>query len=259
MPYDIFISYRRSTGANDARLLQQALKARGYEVFFDYDSLRDGQFDKRIFAAIDEAPVFVLMMTEGVLDQCAAEGDWVRTEIERAFERDRQIVPVRPSDQTCSFPTNLPRALDRLRCVQRSTMNKEDLFEQSIDKIVEDRFPAKLKRSCLRATNPSVAMANVVHRVECPICGDKNREERTFRCLRCGRDGICLRHRRHLNGYCCCECAKKEKEDRRKAKDAQKEQRKAERAERKNQRREKRARRRAGKKTAPRSEDANDR
>ena len=56
MPYDVFISYRRITGANDARLLQQALKARGYEVFFDYDSLRDGQFDKRIFAAIDEAP-----------------------------------------------------------------------------------------------------------------------------------------------------------------------------------------------------------
>ena len=29
--YDVFISYRRETGANDARLLQQALKARGYD------------------------------------------------------------------------------------------------------------------------------------------------------------------------------------------------------------------------------------
>ena len=37
--YDVFISYHRATGADDARLLQQALKARGYNVFFDYDSL----------------------------------------------------------------------------------------------------------------------------------------------------------------------------------------------------------------------------
>ena len=42
--FDVFISYRRETGADDARLLQQALKARGYNVFFDYDSLRDGKF-----------------------------------------------------------------------------------------------------------------------------------------------------------------------------------------------------------------------
>ena len=61
MKYDVFISYRRKTGADDARLLQQALRARGYEVFFDYESLRDGKFDERIFAAIDEAPVFILM------------------------------------------------------------------------------------------------------------------------------------------------------------------------------------------------------
>ena len=51
--YDVFISYRRETGANDARLLQQALKARGYTVFFDYDSLRDGKFDKKIFHTND--------------------------------------------------------------------------------------------------------------------------------------------------------------------------------------------------------------
>lgn len=37
MKYDVFISYRRSTGADDARLLQQALKARGSSAFFNYD------------------------------------------------------------------------------------------------------------------------------------------------------------------------------------------------------------------------------
>ena len=63
-PYDVFISYRRKTGVDDARLLQQALKARGYEVFFDYDSLRVGKFNEKIFEAVDEAPVFIFMLTE---------------------------------------------------------------------------------------------------------------------------------------------------------------------------------------------------
>ena len=89
--YDVFISYRRSTGSDDARLLQQALKARGYEVFFDYDSLRNGQFDKRIFSAIDEAPVFVLLLSEGVFDRCADATDWVRMEVEHALCKNRRI------------------------------------------------------------------------------------------------------------------------------------------------------------------------
>ena len=34
--------------------------------------------------AIDSAPVFVILLSDGSLDRCAEEGDWVRTEIERA-------------------------------------------------------------------------------------------------------------------------------------------------------------------------------
>lgn len=96
MEYDVFISYRHKTGVDDARLLQQALKARGYEVFFDYDSLRVGKFNEKIFEAIDSAPVFILMLTQGALDGCANEGDWVRAEIEHALDNGRQIVPVAP-------------------------------------------------------------------------------------------------------------------------------------------------------------------
>ncbi len=146
MPYEVFISYRRSTGADDARLLQQALKARGYEVFFDYDSLRDGRFDERIFAAIDEAPVFVLMLTEGSLDRCAVDGDWVRTEIERALGNGRRIVPVVPSNQKWSFPETLPAKLRNLANEQVSELSKTSLFEESVDKIVTDRFPDELRR-----------------------------------------------------------------------------------------------------------------
>ena len=139
--FDVFISYRRETGADDARLLQQALKARGYNVFFDFDSLRDGKFDQKIFDAIDEAPVFILMLTKGVLDKCTNENDWVRQEIERAIEKRRVIVPVQPSDNGFAYPDQIPDDIKSLRRVQNSELNKGSLFEESVDKIIKDRFP----------------------------------------------------------------------------------------------------------------------
>ena len=138
--YDVFISYRRKTGVDDARLLQQALKARGYNVFFDYDSLRDGQFDERIFEAIDNAPIFILMLSEGALDNCVDEGDWVRMEIEHAIQRMRTIVPVSTAIQSWAFPTNLPDCLQVITKTQISELNKTSLFEESVDRIVKDRF-----------------------------------------------------------------------------------------------------------------------
>jgi TPR repeat protein len=146
MVYDVFISYRRATGVNDARLLQQALKARGYNVFFDYDSLRVGKFNEKIFKAIESAPVFILMLTEGSLDACVKEGDWVRAEIEHALDHGRQIIPVTTSVQTLSFPDNLPPKLKDIPFQQVSEMNKTSLFEESIDKIIENCFPEDLKR-----------------------------------------------------------------------------------------------------------------
>ena len=143
--YDIFISYRRKTGLNDARLLQQALRSRGYEVFFDFDSLRDGKFDERILRAIDKAPVFILMLTENALDKCVNEDDWVRLEIEHALGKGRKIIPIQPSDQAFEFPETLP---DKVRAIvkeQISELNMAALFEESVDKIIHDRFPCELK------------------------------------------------------------------------------------------------------------------
>ena len=144
-PYDVFISYRRKTGVNDARLLQQALRTRGYNVFFDFDSLRDGKFDDRILCAIEAAQVFVLMLTEDSLDKCSEDGDWVRMEIEHAIKTGKKIVPVRPSDQAFEFPADLPDSIARVAKEQISELNKEALFEESVDKIVQDRFPSGLE------------------------------------------------------------------------------------------------------------------
>ncbi len=143
--YDVFISYRRKTGVNDARLLQQALKARGYNVFFDFDSLRDGKFDERISLAIEKAPVFILMLTENSLDMCVNEGDWVRAEIGLAVKAKRKVIPVQPSDQVFSFPAALPDSVASIVTEQISELNKGALFEESVDRIIHDRFPSELQ------------------------------------------------------------------------------------------------------------------
>ena len=152
MPYDVFISYRRATGVDDARLLQQALKARGYKVFFDYDSLRNGKFDEKIFLAIDEAPVFVLMMTESSLDKCSIEGDWVRLEIERALAGNKPILPIAPSSQKWSWPADLPDNIKSITTEQVSKLDKEQLFDESIDRFIIDRFPESLQQNHRSAT-----------------------------------------------------------------------------------------------------------
>ena len=180
MKYDIFISYRRKTGADDARLLQQALKARGYNVFFDYDSLRDGQFNKQIYIAIREAPVFILMLTEGSLDNCYKEDDWVRIEITYALEHHRKIVPVRPSHYIVTFPKNLPVILNSIIDEQISELNKSSLFEESVDKIVKERFPFELHKqssvsySCKPITNDISSVFKFYSNENCQILLEGN-------------------------------------------------------------------------------------
>ncbi len=39
--YDIFISYRRVGGKDNARLLKAELQSRNLKVFLDFDELRD--------------------------------------------------------------------------------------------------------------------------------------------------------------------------------------------------------------------------
>ena len=142
--YDIFISYRRKTGADDARLLQQSLKARGYKVFFDYDSLRDGKFDERIYAAIENAPIFILMLSEGSLDTCDKEDDWVRIEIEHALKNECKIIPVAVNPSAWVFPKNLPERISSITKEQISELNKAALFDESISSIISNRFPSDL-------------------------------------------------------------------------------------------------------------------
>ena len=65
--YHIFLSYRREDGKDLARTLKETLTGKGYRVFLDMDELQDGVFDERILAAIDAAPIYMLINDQALL------------------------------------------------------------------------------------------------------------------------------------------------------------------------------------------------
>ena len=147
MSYDVFISYRRGGGKEIARPLKEALCNKGYKVFIDFDELTDGRFDERILRAIDEAPVFIVILSEHALDRCVNEDDWVRKEIEYALSKDKHIIPINPDKQFRSFPEGLSDSLKSgLGQHQISVLDTEQLFVESINKIDKNRIQPIIKR-----------------------------------------------------------------------------------------------------------------
>lgn len=139
--YDIFISYRRDSGAQYARILQLMLIQRGYKVFLDYDELTDGIFSEKIKTAIKDAPVFMLVLSKGSMERCANDGDWVRQEITLAIEQKKHIIPINPDKGFDGFPQEMP---ERLKDIVGSHQYSEISFGQAlgatIDLLIKNRL-----------------------------------------------------------------------------------------------------------------------
>src|SRR5688572_17894210 len=89
----VFISYRR-TNMPWALAMYQNLTATGYDVFFDYNSIKSGDFEQIITQNIKGRAHFVVLLTPSALERCNEPGDWLRREIEIAIAEKRNIVPL---------------------------------------------------------------------------------------------------------------------------------------------------------------------
>jgi len=90
----VFISYRRSVSAYIARAVYFDLKANGFDVFMDVQSIDAGTFDTIILRQIEARAHFVLVCAPGTFDRVNEPGDWLRREIEYALEHKRNLVPI---------------------------------------------------------------------------------------------------------------------------------------------------------------------
>ena len=71
----VFISYRRSVSRHLARSIALDLRAHDYDVFFDVDTVDNGEFDQIVLHQIALRTHFVLVLSRGSLERCADETD----------------------------------------------------------------------------------------------------------------------------------------------------------------------------------------
>ncbi|HEV8693640.1 MAG TPA: toll/interleukin-1 receptor domain-containing protein [Lysobacter sp.] len=89
----VFLSYRRDD-IDLALAVYEALKGRGFDVFFDYMGLGSGSFAAQIIENIQSRAHFVVLLTPTALDRCGDPSDWLRREIEEALTAKRNVVPL---------------------------------------------------------------------------------------------------------------------------------------------------------------------
>ena len=132
--YDVFISYRREGGLKDAMLLKTSLEERGYHVYLDMVSMQAGEFDQQLYDRIEECKDFLVVLPPRALDRCSEEEDWVRIEIEHAYAKQKNIIPIMLDD--FSFPEELPESIEFIR-LRHGLRPSFDYYDAFIDKLAK--------------------------------------------------------------------------------------------------------------------------
>ena len=140
--YDIFVSYRRSS-SESANLIATRLRAAGYRVFFDVESLRGGKFNEQLYNVIDNCTDFLLILPENALDRCNDPEDWVRKEVLRAIADKKNIIPVMLTG--FNWPKQMPEGMEELPLYQAITASSTEYFDLSIRKLIEQYLKSKPK------------------------------------------------------------------------------------------------------------------
>ena len=131
--YDVFISYRREDGWESAKHLRDLLVTKGYSVFFDIDSLKNGNFNDAILEYIKNCKDFIIILSPRCLNRCVNEGDWVRKELACALEAKKNIIPVMYDNFT--FPDDLPKEIEGIKHINGIKVYME-VFDAIVEKII---------------------------------------------------------------------------------------------------------------------------
>ena len=148
MSTGIFISYRRLGGLETARNLRDRLVSLHYNVFFDLTSMREGKFNQQIFEEISKADDFILILSEGALDRCPDEQDWLRMEIQKALSLHKNIIPIW-TPAFSGYPSSLPRDIADIKHYD-SVKLSEDYYDAFFLKVL-----ARLKAQRRENVKPS--------------------------------------------------------------------------------------------------------
>jgi TIR domain/BNR repeat-like domain len=119
----VFLSYRRDDAAGYALGVNDALRARGFKVFMDLDSIGPGKpFPEVIKQALDSSEALIALIGRRWLTAEDDEGrkrldsprDYVRREIAAGLERDILVIPTLVDGATMPAEEDLPDELAEL-------------------------------------------------------------------------------------------------------------------------------------------------
>lgn len=153
-PHDVFISYRRSDGADLAKIVADGLQQRGFRVFRDIHQLDSGPFPAQIERAIIDTPGFVLLLTPESLERCISPSDWLTREIDLAVRHERRIVPLMVPRFRSPPSENLPDSVRHVLKYQRVTFHHE-YDDASLDRLAESLRASSVQRPTASTTRGS--------------------------------------------------------------------------------------------------------
>jgi len=202
--YEIFISYRREDSADDTAWLYDRLE-RDFgpgTVFMDVDDIPYGvDFREHIRSVLAGCKVLLAIIGHRWIDAVDSSGrrrlddpeDFVRVEIELAFQRNTPVVPVLVQKARMPTAAELPAELSKLAYQNAAQLRSGPDFRHQLDRLVRtlaEQYgiaPAKQPRSDAssesrqaRADDHAASAA-----ARCPICGRENLLGR-IHCTGCG-------------------------------------------------------------------------
>ena len=90
----LFICYRR-TNIAWALAIFQNLTQHGYDVFFDYNGIASGDFERVILGNITSRAHFLVLLTPSALERCGDQADWFQL-----------LPPIVPGHSSFAFPAS---------------------------------------------------------------------------------------------------------------------------------------------------------
>ena len=142
----VFVSYRRDDSQGFAgRLADDLGEPLGDDrVFRDIEIPIGTDFSDVLHRAIAASDVLLVVIgrrwaagtVAGQPSRLFEPTDWVRTEIEAAFARDKHVVPVLVGDATMPFATDLPEGIRRLARLQAAKVSDRH-WDDDVDALAD--------------------------------------------------------------------------------------------------------------------------
>jgi hypothetical protein len=176
--YDIFISYRRKGGVQDARLVDEKLRNSGYSVSFDIDTLGRGKFTDTLKTRLKSCKDFIAIFEPtyyekffdangNVKPEEILSEDWCYLELRSALQLGKNVIPLVPKDFV--FPDNLPkdvREVAEMNSIQLTEKEFKEIFEHKVKTYLlsKPHFTYRYKKSIIAFLSLAV-MAIIVYLV----------------------------------------------------------------------------------------------